>query len=61
METAAYIHSVLRSELRESTIITIAHRLEAVKGADYRIVLANGKIVEQGPVAPEATTANSGV
>ncbi|KAL8825842.1 MAG: hypothetical protein Q9191_004171, partial [Dirinaria sp. TL-2023a] len=29
IETAAHIQRVLRDELRESTIITIAHRLEA--------------------------------
>ena len=55
MDTAAYIQQVLRSELRQSTIITIAHRLEAVRNADYRIVLANGRVVEQGPVTPETT------
>lgn len=32
----------------ESTVITIAHRLEAVKDADYVIVLAEGRVVDQG-------------
>lgn len=49
VETAMYIQQVLREELRESTIVTIAHRLEAVNGADYQIVLQDGKILSQGP------------
>ncbi|RYP76118.1 hypothetical protein DL771_001942 [Monosporascus sp. 5C6A] len=48
-ETAAAIHEVLREELRCSTVITIAHRLEAVKGADYFIRLDAGRVVEAGP------------
>ena len=40
--------------MNESTVITIAHRLEAVKDADYFIKLDNGRVVAQGP--PAATT-----
>lgn len=43
------IQQVLREEMRESTVITIAHRLEAVKDADYLIMLDNGRVVAQGP------------
>ena len=48
-ETAAQIQDVMQEEMKESTVITIAHRLEAVRNADYCIVLGKGKVVEQGP------------
>ncbi|ROV97829.1 hypothetical protein VPNG_08678 [Cytospora leucostoma] len=44
-KTAFYIQKVLREELRESTVITIAHRVEAVRDADFEIVLDKGKLV----------------
>ena len=44
---------MLRDELRESTVIIIAHRIEAVKGADFYIMLKNGKVVAKGPTATE--------
>ena len=47
METAIRIQQVLREEMRESTAITIAHRLEAVRNADY-VVLGKGKLVRAG-------------
>lgn len=50
METAFYIQEVLREELKQSTVITIAHRVEAVKNADFRIVLDKGRVVESGPL-----------
>ena len=53
METAIHIQQVLREELRESTVITIAHRLEAVKNADHYIMLKNGRVVAQGPTTAE--------
>lgn len=43
------IQRILREEMRESTVITIAHRLEAVRNADYCIVLGKGKLLEAGP------------
>lgn len=45
------IQQVLRDEMKGSTVITIAHRLEAVKNADYCIVLGAGRLVKQGPAA----------
>lgn len=45
-KTAFYIQQVLREELKESTVITIAHRVEAVKDADFEIVLDKGKVVK---------------
>ncbi|PSR80832.1 hypothetical protein BD289DRAFT_53056 [Coniella lustricola] len=44
-KTAFYIQQVLREELRQSTVITIAHRVEAVRDADFEIVLDKGKVV----------------
>ena len=51
METAVEIQQILREEMRESTVITIAHRLEAVKDADYFIRLDKGKVAAEGPAA----------
>lgn len=48
METAMMIQQVLREEMQESTVITIAHRLEAVKDANYFIRLDKGRVVAQG-------------
>ncbi|KAK8114712.1 ABC transporter [Apiospora kogelbergensis] len=50
-KTAMAIQEVLRDELRQSTVITIAHRLEAVKDVDYFIRLDGGQVVEFGPAA----------
>lgn len=50
METAFYIQEVLREELKQSTVITIAHRVGAVKDADYKIVLDKGRVVAAGPL-----------
>lgn len=48
-ETAMQIQQVMHEEMKDSTVITIAHRLEAVKNADYCIVLGKGRVLEQGP------------
>ncbi|KAF3343906.1 Endo-1,4-beta-xylanase I [Verticillium dahliae VDG2] len=48
-ETAAQVQKVLKGELEGSTVVTIAHRLEAVEGADWFIKLDAGKVVESGP------------
>ena len=48
------IQDVLREEMRESTVITIAHRVEAVKDADSCIVLDNGALVEHRAVSAQA-------
>ena len=54
METAMSIQQILREEMRESTVITIAHRLEAVKGADYFVRLDKGRVVQQGAAGAES-------
>ncbi|KAI0012108.1 canalicular multispecific organic anion transporter 1 [Xylariaceae sp. FL0662B] len=48
-KTALAIQDVLLAELKSSTVITIAHRLEAVKDANYYIRLDSGCLVEAGP------------
>ncbi|EMC99860.1 hypothetical protein BAUCODRAFT_63331 [Baudoinia panamericana UAMH 10762] len=50
-ETAMQIQQVMHEEMKDSTVITIAHRLEAVKNADYCIVLGKGKVLKEGPAA----------
>lgn len=48
-ETAGYIQRLLREELKYSTVITIAHKAEAVEDADFEVVLDKGKVVRAGP------------
>lgn len=47
-ETDAAIQDVLRTELKGSTLITIAHRLRTIVDYDRVIVMSDGKIVEMG-------------
>jgi ABC-type multidrug transport system fused ATPase/permease subunit len=47
-ETSMSIQQILRDEMTESTVITIAHRIEAVKDADYAIVMENGMVLRHG-------------
>ena len=49
LETSLRIQEIVREELRESTVVTIAHRLESVKGADCCVVMSKGGIVACGP------------
>lgn len=50
MHTALRVQEILRDELRESTLVTIAHRVEAVKSADNFIVLDKGRLYQRGAV-----------
>lgn len=50
METAMRIQEILREEMKSSTVVTIAHRVEAVKNADRCVVLGKGKVIEEGAV-----------
>jgi ABC-type multidrug transport system fused ATPase/permease subunit len=49
-ETSLDIQQIIREELQQSTVITIAHRVEAVKDADYFVVLDQGRVSRQGHV-----------
>ncbi|KAK3294513.1 uncharacterized protein B0H64DRAFT_189203, partial [Chaetomium fimeti] len=48
-ETAAYIQRLLREELKHSTVITIAHKAEAVQDSDFEVVLDQGRVLRAGP------------
>jgi ABC-type multidrug transport system fused ATPase/permease subunit len=50
-ETAMQIQQVMHEEMKDSTVITIAHRLEAVRNADYCIELGQGKVICEGPAS----------
>ncbi|KAI9642629.1 hypothetical protein NHQ30_009434 [Ciborinia camelliae] len=47
-ETAGKIQEVIREELAQSTVVTIAHRVEAVRGAEWCVVLEKGELKEFG-------------
>jgi ATP-binding cassette subfamily C protein len=47
-QTEFLLHQALQKFLQNRTTLIIAHRLSAVKQADYVVVLENGRLVEQG-------------
>ncbi|KAK0636601.1 hypothetical protein B0T17DRAFT_85446 [Bombardia bombarda] len=53
-ETASYIQRLLKEELKHSTVMTIAHKAEAVRDADFEIVLDRGRVVKAGPRQPSS-------
>ncbi|KAK8146289.1 hypothetical protein G3M48_003348 [Beauveria asiatica] len=53
--TAATVQRVLRDELADSTVITIAHRLEAVEDANWCVRMERGRVLESGPARDLAT------
>ncbi|KAG5985002.1 hypothetical protein E4U55_002109 [Claviceps digitariae] len=56
--TAATVQRILRNELSNSTVITIAHRLEAVQDANWCLRLEKGRVLECGPTKDLAGTAS---
>ena len=46
--TDDFIQQCIKSEFKESTVITIAHRLSTIADYDKIMVLGNGEIVEMG-------------
>jgi ATP-binding cassette subfamily C (CFTR/MRP) protein 4 len=48
MKTDAFIQKVIREKFKETTVITIAHRLNTVTDYDNIIVMHYGRIVEAG-------------
>ena len=54
-ETALRLRKVLREELKGATVIMVAHRVdvEGVQGADYEVVLEEGRVVREGKVGGE--------
>ena len=47
-ETESVLQKVLSAEMRDRTMIVVAHRLSTVENADRIVVLEEGKIVEEG-------------
>lgn len=47
-KTASIIQNTISNECRDTTVITIAHRISFVLNMDYILVLDNGVLVEQG-------------
>ena len=47
-ETDALIQRTVRSEFRDATVLTIAHRLNTILDADRVLVLADGGVAEFG-------------
>lgn len=53
-ETAMEIQRIIREELQYSTVLTIAHRLEAIREAGYYVVLERGKVARTGAISPSS-------
>lgn len=48
METDNFIQTVIKEKFKDTTVITIAHRLNTIADYDSIIVMQKGRIVEQG-------------
>ena len=48
-ETDNFIQKMLRTRFKETTLITIAHRLETIMDYDVVLVMKDGKAAEFGP------------
>ncbi|KAJ2520134.1 Multidrug resistance-associated protein 1 [Coemansia sp. RSA 1939] len=49
LETDKEMQKLFRSEFKDSTVLTIAHRLETIMNSDRIIVMDKGRAVEFGP------------
>lgn len=49
METDRIVQEVIRSDFKECTILTIAHRLDTVIDSDMIVVIEAGEVRESGP------------
>ena len=59
VENESLIQSALSELIRDKTVLVIAHRMRTVAGADKIVVLAGGRVAEQG--APADLEAKGGV
>lgn len=48
METDKFIQKCIKTNFKETTVITIAHRLNTIADYDQLIVMDRGRIVEKG-------------
>ena len=48
MNTDAFIQRVIREKFLDTTVITIAHRLNTIADYDKVVVMKRGRVVEQG-------------
>ncbi|KAJ1923824.1 hypothetical protein LPJ71_000723 [Coemansia sp. S17] len=58
LETDRKMQELIRTEFSESTVLTIAHRLDTIMNSDRIIVMEKSEIVEIGP--PQELIANGG-
>lgn len=60
-ETAAEVQQVLRESLKGATVVVVAHRVEAVRDAEYFIELDAGRVIRQGKVCEMGLGGGEGV
>lgn len=48
MQTDSFIQKCIHTKFSETTVITIAHRLNTISNYDRIIVMSKGRIVENG-------------
>lgn len=48
METDAFIQRAIREKFSDTTVITIAHRLNTIADYDFVVVMENGRVAEAG-------------
>ena len=59
VENETLIQSALSCLIKNKTVLVIAHRMRTVAGADKIVVLADGKVAEQG--SPDELYKNGGI
>ena len=48
MKTDTFIQNIIREKFADTTVITIAHRLNTIADYDRVVVMSKGRIVEEG-------------
>lgn len=55
------MQQVLRESLKGATVVVVAHRVEAVRDAEYFIELDAGRVIRQGKVCEMGLGGGEGV